>query len=125
MSATVLVVEDEADIMLTIRLTLRAEGYEVLGVTSGEAAMEVFADSPPDVTVLDVALPGIDGLEVVRRLRKDAKHREARIIITSAHASGHVRTLAAVLGCEYLTKPFSTKELAATVAATLSPRDDG
>jgi DNA-binding response OmpR family regulator len=125
MSATVLVVEDEADIMLTIRLTLRAEGYEVLGVTSGEAAMEVFADSPPDVTVLDVALPGIDGLEVVRRLRKDAKHMDARIIITSAHASGHVRTLTAALGCEYLTKPFSTKELAATVAATLSPRDDG
>jgi len=120
----VLVVEDEGDIMLTIRLTLRAEGYEVLGVTSGEAAMEIFADSPPDVTVLDVALPGIDGLEVVRRLRKDAKHKDARIIITSAHASGHVRLLTDALGCEYLTKPFSTKELAATVAAALSSRDD-
>jgi DNA-binding response OmpR family regulator len=125
MSATVLVVEDEADIMLTIRLTLRAEGYEVMGVTSGEAAMEIFADSPPDVTVLDVALPGIDGLEVVRRLRSDAKHKDARIIITSAHASGHVRLLTDALGCEYLTKPFSTKELAATVAAALIPRDDG
>ena len=124
MSATVLIVEDEADIMLTIRLTLRAEGYEVLGVTSGEAAMEIFADSPPDVTVLDVALPGIDGLEVVRRLRKDAKHKDARIIITSAHASGHVCVLADALGCEYLTKPFSTKELAATVAAALSPHGD-
>jgi DNA-binding response OmpR family regulator len=123
-SATILVVEDEADIMLTIRLTLRAEGYEVLGVTSGEAAMEIFSDSPPDVTVLDVALPGIDGLEVVRRLRKDARHRDARIIITSAHASGHVRLLTDALGCEYLTKPFSTKELAATVAAALSPRND-
>jgi DNA-binding response OmpR family regulator len=123
MSATVLVVEDEADIMLTIRLTLRAEGYDVMGVTSGEAAMEIFADSPPDVTVLDVALPGIDGLEVVRRLRKDAKHKDARIIITSAHASGHVRLLTSALGCEYLTKPFSTKELAATVAAALTPRD--
>jgi DNA-binding response OmpR family regulator len=125
MSATVLVVEDEADIMLTIRLTLRAEGYDVMGVTCGEAAMEIFADSPPDVTVLDVALPGIDGLDVVRRLRKDARHRDARIIITSAHASGHVRLLTDALGCEYLTKPFSTKELAATVAAALGPRDAG
>jgi len=124
MSATILVVEDGADIMLTIRLTLRAEGYEVMGVTSGEAALEIFADCPPDVTVLDVALPGIDGLEVVRRLRKDAKHRNARIIITSAHASGHVRLLTDALGCEYLTKPFSTKELAATVAAALSHRED-
>jgi two-component system response regulator BaeR len=124
MSATVLVVEDEADIMLTIRLTLRAAGYDVIGVTSGEAAIEVFADSPPDVTVLDVALPGIDGLEVVRRLRNDAKHRDARIIITSAHASGHVRLLTNALGCDYLTKPFSTRELAATVAAALSPGDD-
>lgn len=124
MSATVLVVEDEGDIMLTIRLTLQAEGYQVRGVSSGEAALEIFADGPPDVTVLDVALPGIDGLEVVRRLRKSARHKNARIIITSAHASGHVRLLADALGCEYLTKPFSTKELAAMVAAVLAQRDD-
>jgi two-component system, OmpR family, response regulator BaeR len=124
MNATVLIVEDEADIMLTIRLTLQAEGYHVIGVTTGEAALEIFADSPPDVTVLDVALPGIDGLEVVRRLRKDAVHSDARIIITSAHASGHVRLLTKALGCEYLTKPFSTRELAATVAAVLARRDD-
>jgi DNA-binding response OmpR family regulator len=60
----------------------------------------------------------------VRRLTKDASNRDARIIITSAHASGHVRLLTNALGCEYLTKPFSTKELAATVAVVLSPRDD-
>lgn len=120
MNANVLVVEDEADIMLTIRLTLQAEGYQVMGVSTGEAALEIFSDSPPDVTVLDVALPGIDGLEVVRRLRKDANHKNARIIITSAHASGHVRLLTDALGCEYLTKPFSTKELAATVAVVLA-----
>jgi DNA-binding response OmpR family regulator len=119
-NANVLVVEDEADIMLTIRLTLQAEGYQVMGVSTGEAALEIFSDSPPDVTVLDVALPGIDGLEVVRRLRKDANHKNARIIITSAHASGHVRLLTDALGCEYLTKPFSTKELAATVAVVLA-----
>jgi DNA-binding response OmpR family regulator len=119
-NANVLVVEDEADIMLTIRLTLQAEGYQVMGVSTGEAALEIFSDSPPDVTVLDVALPGIDGLEVVRRLRKDANHKTARIIITSAHASGHVRLLTDALGCEYLTKPFSTKELAATVATVRS-----
>ena|ERR1700682_5700652 len=124
MSARVLVVEDEADIMLTIRLTLRAEGYQVEGVTTGEAALASFADTPPDVTILDVALPGIDGLEVVRRLRKDAKHEHARIIISSAHASGHIRELADALGCGYLTKPFSTKELAATVAAFLSQPGD-
>jgi DNA-binding response OmpR family regulator len=123
MKANVLVVEDEADIMLTIRLTLQAEGYQVMGVSTGEAALEVFSDAPPDVTVLDVALPGIDGLEVVRRLRKDANHKNARIIITSAHASGHVRLLTDALGCEYLTKPFSTRALAATVAAALARRD--
>jgi DNA-binding response OmpR family regulator len=124
MSATVLVVEDESDIMLTIRLTLQAEGYDVICVSTGEAAMEIFADGAPDVTVLDVALPGIDGLEVVRRLRQNAKHKGARIIISSAHASGHIRQLADALGCGYLTKPFSTAELAATVAAVLALRDD-
>jgi CheY-like chemotaxis protein len=121
MSATVLVVEDEADIMLTIRLTLQADGYRVVGVGSGEAALEVFKESPPDVTVLDVALPGIDGLEVVRRIRADRNHSNARIIMSSAHASGDVRRLAMALDCSgYLTKPFSTADLSATIASVLA-----
>src|SRR4030088_1054388 len=107
MAATVLVVEDEADIMLTIRLTLQADGYRVVGVVSGEEALAVFIASPPDVTVFDVALSGIDGLEVVRRLRADPKHANARIIVQPAHPSGDVRRLAAALDCSaYLTKPF-------------------
>jgi len=121
MSATVLVVEDEADIMLTIRLTLQADGYRVVAVGSGEEALAVFNDSPPDVTVLDVALPGIDGLEVVRRIRADRNHESARIVVSSAHASGDVRRLAAALKCSaYLTKPFSTADLSATVASVLA-----
>jgi CheY-like chemotaxis protein len=118
---TVLVVEDEPDIMLTIRLELEAEGYRIVSARTGEEALEVFAQSPPDVTVLDVALPGIDGLEVVRRIRADATVRAARIIVTSAHASGNVRRLTEALACSaYLTKPFSTQELAATVGAVLA-----
>ncbi len=121
MSATVLVVEDEADIMLTIRLTLQADGYRVVGVGSGEAALDVFNESPPDVTVLDVALPGIDGLEVVRRIRADRNHSNARIIMSSAHASGDVRRLAMALDCSgYLTKPFSTADLSAMIASVLA-----
>jgi CheY-like chemotaxis protein len=121
MSATVLVVEDEADILLTIRLTLQAEGYRVVGVGSGEEALAVFNESPPDVTVLDVALPGIDGLEVVRRIRADRNHGNARIIVSSAHASGDVRRLATALNCSaYLTKPFSTADLSATIASVLA-----
>jgi CheY-like chemotaxis protein len=121
MSATVLVVEDEDDIMLTIRLTLQAEGYRVVGVGSGEEALAFFAESPPDVTVLDVGLPGVDGLEVVRRIRADANLKDARIIVSSAHASGEVRRLSEALRCNaYLTKPFSTQELAETVGAVLA-----
>ena len=121
MSATVLVVEDEEDIMLTIRLTLQADGYRVVGVSSGEEALAVFNESPPDITILDVALPGIDGLEVVRRLRADRKHGNARIIMSSAHASGDVRRLSMALGCSgYLTKPFSTADLSATIASVLA-----
>jgi CheY-like chemotaxis protein len=121
LSATVLVVEDEAAIMLTTRLTLQADGYRVVGVSSGEEALAVFSESLPDVTVLDVALPGIDGLEVVRRLRADRKHGNARIVVSSAHASGDVRRLAAALNCgAYLTKPFSTADLSATIASVLA-----
>jgi CheY-like chemotaxis protein len=120
MSATVLVVEDEADIMLTIRLSLQAQGHRVIAVGTGEEALAKFAESPPDVTILDVGLPGIDGLEVVRRVRADPKISAARIIMLSAHASGDVRRLTEALRCSaYLTKPFSTRELAATVARAL------
>jgi two-component system KDP operon response regulator KdpE len=121
MSATVMVVEDEADIMLTIRLTLQADGYRVVGMSTGEDALAAFAGNPPDVTILDVGLPGIDGLEVVRRVRADSSISGARIIMLSAHASGDVRRLTEALHCSaYLTKPFSTGELAATVAAVLA-----
>jgi DNA-binding response OmpR family regulator len=121
MSATVLVVEDEADIMLTLRLTLQVEGYRVVGVSTGEEALAYFGASPPDLTVLDIGLPGIDGLEVVRQLRANPKHSEAKLIISSAHASGDVRRLTEALGCSaYLTKPFSTEELIQTVRAVLT-----
>jgi CheY-like chemotaxis protein len=121
MSTTVLVVEDEADIMLTIRLTLQAEGYGVVGVNSGEEALAIFRATPPDVTILDIGLPGIDGLEVVRRLRANPSCSAARVIVSSAHASGDVRRLTEALQCSaYLTKPFSTTELVATIAQVLA-----
>jgi CheY-like chemotaxis protein len=123
MTGPVLVVEDEADIMLTVRLTLQAEGYRVMGVSSGEDALAFLRASPPDVTILDIGLPGIDGLEVVRRLRADPVLSDARIIVSSAHASGDVRRLTEALHCSaYLTKPFSTSELVAAVGDALEKR---
>ncbi|MEO9044191.1 MAG: response regulator [Candidatus Dormibacter sp.] len=125
MTATILVVEDEADIMLTLRLSLQAAGYRVVGVRSGEEALTFITQSPPDLTILDVGLPGIDGLEVVRRLRADPRTRDARVVVSSAHASGDVRRLTAELQCDaYLTKPFSTTELCATVALVLASSSD-
>jgi CheY-like chemotaxis protein len=121
MTSTVLVVEDEADIMLTIRLTLQAEGYRVVAAASGEEALAIFQTNPPDVTVLDIGLPGIDGLEVVRRLRADPNLSAARVVVSSAHASGDVRRLTEALSCSaYLTKPFSTQELVTTVGEALA-----
>jgi CheY-like chemotaxis protein len=122
-SATVLVVEDEADIMLTLRLTLQIAGYRVVGVSTGEEALAFFAASPPDVTILDIGLPGIDGLEVVRQLRANPTHTDASLIVSSAHASGDVRRLTEALGCNaYLTKPYSTEELIRTVSSVLTTR---
>jgi CheY-like chemotaxis protein len=123
MTSTVLVVEDEADIMLTVRLALQSEGYRVVGVTSGEDALAFFRATPPDVTILDIGLPGIDGLEVVRRLRADPDVRWAHVIVSSAHASGDVRRLTEALKCSaYLTKPFSTAELVAAVREALDQK---
>ena len=118
--ATILVVEDEADIRDLVRYHLEQEGYGVEDADSGEKALERASATPPALVVLDLMLPGTDGLEVCRRLRADDALRDVPVIMLTAKGTELDRVLGLELGADdYITKPFSPRELVARVRAVL------
>jgi len=113
----VMVVEDEANIADLVRMYLEQEGYRVTHAASGEDALARFAERPPNLVVLDIALPGIDGIEVCRRLRSSS---DVAILMLTARDSEVDRVVGLEMGADdYLTKPFSPRELVARVKAIL------
>jgi DNA-binding response OmpR family regulator len=119
---TILVVDDEANIADLVELYLRKEGFRVLKAGTGEDGLATAKRERPRLVVLDVGLPGIDGLEVCRRLRADAIQEMASVpvIFLTARDSEIDRILGLEMGGDdYLTKPFSPRELVARVKAIL------
>ena len=114
----ILVVEDEEDILELVRYNLSREGYQVDCVTSGEKALKIAGSNMLDLIVLDLMLPGIDGLEVARRLKNDSKTRDIPIIMLTAKGEEADIVTGLELGADdYITKPFSITELLARVKA--------
>ena len=114
---TILVVDDEANLRHTIAYALRQEGYEVLTADDGEAALEAFKASGPELVILDLMLPKLDGLEVCRRIRR---HSDVPILMLTARDSELDRVVGLEIGADdYLVKPFSMRELVARVRAML------
>jgi DNA-binding response OmpR family regulator len=117
-SKRVLLVEDDADIAEIVALHLRDEGYAVVHATDGSQGLRLLEQHAWDALVLDLMLPGIDGLEICRRAR--SMDRYTPIIITSARGSETHRVLGLEIGADdYLAKPFSVLELVARVRALL------
>ena len=117
-SKRILIVEDDVHIANLLRMHLRDEGYEVTHAASGDEGVRLLESGQWDALVLDLMLPGVDGLEICRRAR--AMTRYTPIIITSARASELHRILGLELGADdYLAKPFSMLELVARVKALL------
>jgi len=117
---TILVVEDEQDIRQLVRFHLEQEGYSVREAESGESALSQAAAERPALVVLDLMLPGTDGLEVCRRLRAVESTQNVPIIMLTARAAEVDRVLGLELGADdYVTKPFSPRELVARVRAVL------
>jgi two-component system alkaline phosphatase synthesis response regulator PhoP len=117
---TILVVEDEKDIRDLVRFHLEQEGFSVREADSGEAALAQIAAERPAMVVLDLMLPGTDGLEVCRRLRQSEGTQALPVIMLTARAAEVDRVLGLELGADdYLTKPFSPRELVARVKAVL------
>lgn len=119
----ILVVEDEEDILELVRYNLMKEGYRVTGVLSGEEGIKAARSQPPDLIVLDLMLPGIDGLTVCRELKQDAKTRDLPIIILTAKGEEADIVAGLELGADdYVTKPFSPRVLLARLRAVLRRR---
>lgn len=119
----ILVVEDEEDILELLRYNLMKEGYRVTGVLSGEEGLKAARSQPPDLIVLDLMLPGIDGLTACRELKMDAKTRDLPIIILTAKGEEADIVAGLELGADdYVTKPFSPRVLLARLRAVLRRR---
>ena len=120
MSATVLVVDDEVDLLFTIALSLELNGYKVLKAASGEEALEVVEAEQPDAIVLDLRLPGIDGWEVLRRLAEMGRFPSTPVVLLSAQVDAATAARAVNLGCHaHLAKPFNTAELSGVLDGLL------
>jgi two-component system response regulator MprA len=120
MGGRVLIVEDDVDIADVLRRSLRNEGYEVKTSADGVEALDVAAGFVPDLVVLDLGLPGLDGVEVCRRLRGDG---DVPILMLTARAETEDRVAGLDSGADdYLVKPFERKELLARIRALLRRR---
>jgi DNA-binding response OmpR family regulator len=114
---TILIVDDEARIVKLVRDYLERAGFDVIAARDGETAMTLARVEQPDLIVLDLMLPGVDGLDICRRLRQESG---VPIIMLTARVEEADRIVGLELGADdYVTKPFSPRELVARVRATL------
>ena len=116
--ARILVCDDEQQILRALRVILRDAGFEALPANDGEEALDVAAVSHPDAGIVDLVLPGIDGVELCRRLREWS---EMPLIVLSAVGDEDAKVRALAAGADdYITKPFGPRELVARLEANLA-----
>jgi two-component system alkaline phosphatase synthesis response regulator PhoP len=120
MTKTVLIVEDEHDLIKLLKYNLEKEGFRVNYTTEGSLALAEIRRDEPDLVILDLMLPGVDGLEVCRQLRRHDKYASIPILMLTARGEEADRVVGLEIGADdYVTKPFSMRELIARVRALL------
>ena len=116
MSKRILVVEDQEDNRQIIRDLLSATDYEIMEAETGEQALEAVAKQRPDLILMDIQLPGIDGYETTRRIKADPALRSIPIIAVTSYALSGEEQKARAAGCdEYVPKPYSPRQLLAKI----------
>jgi len=120
MKKTILIVEDEKDIVKMLEYNLQKEGFKTLSARDGEDALDAANRDHPDLVILDLMLPGMDGLEVCKALKQGAKTAMIPIIMLTAKVQESDKVIGLELGADdYMTKPFSPRELVARIKAVL------
>lgn len=118
--ATIMVVEDDQDIRELISYNLGKEGYTVVPAESGEQALKLIETANPDIIILDIMLPGMDGIEVLRNLKQGSRHAAVPVIMATAKSEDSDIITGLELGADdYIAKPFSPKVLIARVRSLL------
>jgi DNA-binding response OmpR family regulator len=119
-AGTVLVIDDEKDLQELVRYNLEKEGFDVILARDGASGLDIALHHRPDLIVLDLMMPGMDGLDVCRRLRADERGRKVPLLMLTAKATEADRVVGLELGADdYVTKPFSPRELVARIRAIL------
>jgi DNA-binding response OmpR family regulator len=119
----IVLVEDDADLSATLGLALEREGYEIVSYRTGREGLIGILGSPPDLVLLDLNLPDLDGLSVCREVRDTAAVRDLPVIMLTARVEESDRVLGLDLGADdYITKPFSLRELKSRIRALLRRR---
>src|SRR5881227_725731 len=122
----ILIVDDNSTNMKLVRILLAGEGYDVRTAADAEEALNVLKEFYPRLILMDLQLPGIDGLELTRRLKKDPATRDIRIVAVTAYAMKGDREKAIAAGCDgYLAKPIDPIELPSKVADYLAGTKSG
>ncbi len=120
MKKSIVVIEDESDILEVLKYNLEREGYRVRTCRDGESGLRLVREENPDLVLLDLMLPSLDGIEICRRLREDPVTRSLPVIMLTAKGEESDVVLGLGVGADdYVTKPFSTGELTARIRAVL------
>lgn len=120
--ASVVIIEDNERNMRLMRLLLRPQGYTLHEATSGQEALDLLRVIVPDIILVDIQLPDIDGLEITRQLRQDARFASTPIVALTAYAMPGDRELFLRAGCSgYVAKPIDTRVFPSIIAAYLDP----
>jgi CheY-like chemotaxis protein len=121
---TVLIVDDNLANLKLVRILLAAEGYDVRTATDAQEAMDVIRGARPRLILMDIQLPGMDGLELTRRLRADPGTRDTLIVALTAYAMRGDEQRAREAGCDgYIPKPIDTRALPGVIAGYLAGED--
>jgi DNA-binding response OmpR family regulator len=122
--ARILIVDDEQDLLTVLKFAFEAAGFEVLAATDGEQGLALARRHVPDLMILDLMLPRMDGYKVCRALKFDERYKRIPIFILSARSGDTDRRLALELGAdEFHTKPYETQALVGRVRARLESRE--
>ncbi len=119
----ILIVEDEESLLKLESILLTSRGYHVRGVTDGATALREIVANPPDLVLLDIMMPGIDGFEVCRRIKEDPQTRNIPVVMLTAKKSSMDQARGMQVGADaYITKPFKSVKIIEVIEGLLKHR---